>query len=465
MSTTPTSTPAHAKRKRMSPLTTSASTSTHCLNSADKINSCHVIPHAISQQQQPTNIRGRAKNTTTTTTKATTSDDLFCEHHTPTSKPHPSPPLLHALSVPVLPPPPTTRQSLRQGQGSAPALQPIHIHGITTHIEQICKKEDMQPQWRRVDPWLCLMVADGHSGRECVDALQTHSSMIFDETMRFGPEKGMDICTRLCTTFKSGAMVVLARLNLDTRLLQISSKGDASCNVYWTTHGTTTATLYHQQPHHSPNEVMDIPGWATTSCATAKQEKTQEMNEKRITCANLINHRTGMYRSAPPTPDPDGKTFHWNPHVLAYSFYYPNGHCVATSSFVGHHGVACLSSNYSEVHLPNDGTFSIVMSSDGVSDVMSPKDIAFLNRTEQSDPADGNDKTTEPSLPMTAKEIVDTAKRRWFGEMTLLKSDSVGKSGSGDEGGGGSTATVSTFVYAPSPQHGDDISCLVVHCE
>ena len=132
---------------------------------------------------------------------------------------------------------------------------------------------------------------------------------------------------------------------------------------------------------------------------------------------------------------------------------------------MGHHGVACLSSNYSEVHLPNDGTFSIVMSSDGVSDVMSPKDIAFLNRTEQSDPADGNDKTTEPSLPMTAKEIVDTAKRRWFGEMTLLKSDSVGKSGSGDEGGGGSTATVSTFVYAPTPQHGDDISCLVVHCE
>jgi hypothetical protein len=54
---------------------------------------------------------------------------------------------------------------------------PITIQSISSHVEQICSKEDMTPQWYQEHPWLCMMVADGHTGRECVDALQKNSTL------------------------------------------------------------------------------------------------------------------------------------------------------------------------------------------------------------------------------------------------------------------------------------------------
>ena len=48
----------------------------------------------------------------------------------------------------------------------------------------------------------------------------------------FGPAQALEWAANACRSFHSGAMVVMARLNLETRVLEICSVGDASCNVY-----------------------------------------------------------------------------------------------------------------------------------------------------------------------------------------------------------------------------------------
>jgi hypothetical protein len=66
----------------------------------------------------------------------------------------------------------------------------IHVQSVTTHVDQLCSGEDLAPQWRRQDPYLLLLVADGHSGRECVDELEENSGTIFDYSYRYGTKKG-----------------------------------------------------------------------------------------------------------------------------------------------------------------------------------------------------------------------------------------------------------------------------------
>jgi hypothetical protein len=133
-------------------------------------------------------------------------------------------------------------------------------------------------------------------------------------------------------------MVVLSRLNLITRKLQICSKGDASCNVYLKPSNGKTE-LYHKQPHHSPGEVLKH--YNSSISLPTLLEKKKEMLQKNISCKNIINYQNGgRYRAAPPIPDTNGTTFHWNPDRLAYSFYFSNGDCVASSSFVGHRNVS-----------------------------------------------------------------------------------------------------------------------------
>ena len=53
----------------------------------------------------------------------------------------------------------------------------VHCCNVTTHLDQLCSGEDMKPQWRRQEPYLMFYVADGHSGRECVDVMEQNSML------------------------------------------------------------------------------------------------------------------------------------------------------------------------------------------------------------------------------------------------------------------------------------------------
>ena len=296
---------------------------------------------------------------------------------------------------------------------------------ITVHCEQLNSGEDMVPQYHQERERTVFIVADGHSGRECVDALHSNKSEIFHRALRSGTKSAMQICAELCKTFRSGAMVVIGIYNQSTRRLEICSKGDASCNVYLENENDNTCTLFHEQQHHSPIELNNV-------------QKQIEMKSKAIRCENVINPRSHKYRIAPPVPDQDGKTLHWNPNKLANSFFFPNGSCIAASSFVGHEGVAVMDANYTEIDIPLDTKFHIVATSDGVSDVMHPRDPEFLRSSSG----------IQEGMPvLSAQRVIEKAKEKWFNECILNYDDG---------------RPLSSITYAPSAEYADDISCIVI---
>ena len=310
---------------------------------------------------------------------------------------------------------------------------------VSRHCEQINSKEDMVPQYLRSGSRLIFMVADGHSGRQCVDTLSANMDRIFELGLSTDLHSAMALCVNLCSTFRSGAMVVLSIYDASNRILETISVGDSSLSVYIENNtnmepnhsNSNNARLFHTQPHHSPSEVQ-----GSNACAA----KIDEMKSKGIQC-KVLRDRNGRLRAAPPVPDRDGKTFHWNQAIPAYAFVFPGDEVqrcsVASSSFVGHYGCVTMSPNYTSITIPTDCKFHIVSGSDGISDVMSPFDPEFLRCSEGG------------ILPaLTAKRVVEVAKQRWFGEMLLNKDDGT---------------PVSTITYAPSPSYADDISCLVVH--
>lgn len=307
----------------------------------------------------------------------------------------------------------------------------------------------MKPQWRRQEPYLMLFVADGHSGRECVETMEQNSATIFDEMFRFGPERALEWAADACRSFRSGAMIAMARLHLESRVLEICSVGDASCNVYvapitWGDGGhvchLNPHDLFHHQRHHDPSE-LSIPG------------KSEEMAFKNIRCTPLLDERTKRHRAAPPVPDPNGTTLHWSPTIPALTFRFPGGASVAASSFVGHRGCPTMAPNTSTVVLPLSSTFRIVMHSDGVSDVMDKNDAMFTRsrRARAIGRSSGGSAVAKNEAPgcddVTAETVASMAKSKWFGELLL------------DRGDG---RPLQTMVYAPTPKHADDISVLVV---
>jgi hypothetical protein len=97
-----------------------------------------------------------------------------------------------------------------------------------------------------------------------------------------------------------------------------------------------------------------------------------------------------------------------------------------------------------------------MMYSDGVSDVMDPMDIVFMNspltissttKKKNQNENDENDENNENEILLTAQDIIEISKSRWFGDMLLNKGD----------------GNTTSFRYAPTPKFADDISCLIVH--
>jgi serine/threonine protein phosphatase PrpC len=238
---------------------------------------------------------------------------------------------------------------------------------VTTGILQLCKGEDVKPTYQRNTRHVACLVADGHSGKGCTTILDTASEQILENILNNGVQTAMDTCLELCKGEDAGAMVVLTRFDIVKRTLEICSIGDASCTVY------QNNRLIHAQPHHSCTTVTNNP------------QLLAEMNTKgfgiesaeRLTMVPGINSRSMTIQEVP-------SYFRWSTSPLL----------LAAASFVGHYQIPRLSPCFTTIPIP-PGSFHMVMSSDGVSDMVHPED-ELLTR-----------------FGVTANDIIRTAEQRW----------------------------------------------------
>jgi len=240
------------------------------------------------------------------------------------------------------------------------------VISVSTAICQLSKGEDVVPQFEKNDTHVACMVGDGHSGTGCKEILDANSGTILHCMLHAGLKDAMQMCLQLCEDETSGAMVVLALYTIAERKLSIASVGDASCTVYQ--HGK----LIHAQPHHN--------------CATvaASGELVQEMKDQGFSIES--SNRPTMV----PSSDGARMTIELKPGYFIWGL----GQNIGAGSFVGHRNMGRLAPFVTECFVP-EGDFHLVMTSDGVSDMVHPADRLLS------------------TIDVTATAIVEDAKLRW----------------------------------------------------
>lgn len=257
---------------------------------------------------------------------------------------------------------------------------------VTKALLQLSSKEDVRPAALKSDTHIALLVGDGHGGDATAKCLSKNATKILNETLKSGVEAGMLMSQRKCKDFTDGAMLVIALYEFATRKIQIISVGDASCSVY------QNETLLHSQPHQDAESFMNVheDGVCEGKTFDGKPFRRGTVEVKRNN--GLVNMGNKL------TPDKNGKTMHFpeKPSYMCFrvgrSLLY--NEILASGGFVGHKNVPRLAPVMTEFKIPK-GTFHVVMSSDGVSDVMHPED-ALACRDD-----------------VTAVEILEECKKRW----------------------------------------------------
>lgn len=248
---------------------------------------------------------------------------------------------------------------------------------MSTDICQLCKKEDVEPAYAQTDTHVAMLVGDGHGGSVAAKKLSKSSEAILQTTLESGVDAAMQMCVELCRNTSSGAMVVISLYSIVERKLEVISMGDASCTVY------QENAIIHEQPHHSRQNVDA--GKGTCESSSGEQitwkEKAEELH------INMPIEISGCM-----TPQPDRHTmmvtrrpeyFNWGTGVQ-----------IQACAFVGHTIIPRLPPCKKVIIIP-EGPFHMVMSSDGVSDVMHAGDSVMLKHD------------------VTAADIVTEAKKRW----------------------------------------------------
>lgn len=263
-------------------------------------------------------------------------------------------------------------------------------HNVTKALLQFSSKQDVRPASLKSDTHIALLVGDGHGGghwHKTAKCLSERAPAILNETLKSGVEAGMLMSQRECEDFTDGAMLVIALYEFATRKIEIISVGDASCSVY------QNEALVHSQPHQDAESFMEE-GHEDGRCEGKSFEGesygTVEVKRKN-NWDNLVNMGNKL------TPDRDGETMHY-PSKPSYMRFRVEGvllpDILASGGFVGHQDVPRLPPVMTEFTIPV-GPFHVVMSSDGVSDVMHPKD-ALARKSD-----------------VTAVEILEECKKRW----------------------------------------------------
>jgi len=249
---------------------------------------------------------------------------------------------------------------------------------VTTDICQLCKGEDVVPAFQKTDTHVAMLVGDGHGGDGAAETLNRYSGKILKTVLNCGVVKGMQMCVDKCQYSSSGAMVVISLYSIFERKLEVISMGDASCTVY------QGGAMIHAQPHHSRQNVDAGMGTCKSNDGTkiTWKEKVAEldiqMREQKFACMN---------------PQRDGHTMLVDNRPEYFNWY--TGNQIAGCSFVGHTDLARLPACKIVIPRISDGPFHLVMTSDGVSDVVHPEDSILLDHG------------------VKANELVQEAKKRW----------------------------------------------------
>jgi len=276
-------------------------------------------------------------------------------------------------------------QTLRKHRRSTPD---VVTTTVTTALCQFNSGEDAVPTFMESATHTAFMVGDGHGGKQTVTCLTKNARVILVEALVNGLESAMAKSQSLCKEFDDGAMLTIARYDFESRQLQVISAGDCSCSVY------QKKRLVHEQPHRDVDAFLkehpDGSAGGTDVDGNSGTIVVQWANADGSALAPVFN------------PEPDGVNMKC-PRKPYYFNFKMNGEFLnssgrrkqlAGSSFVGHKGwprqLPCLTT-----FVVPEGPFHIVMTSDGVSDIMHPADD-FLKDPE-----------------VVAYEILQEAKKRW----------------------------------------------------
>ena len=265
-----------------------------------------------------------------------------------------------------------TKENLAKKQRTMPKS----TISVSTDICQLCKGEDVIPAFSQTETHVAMLVGDGHGGKAAAQTLSQYSDKILKTVLKSGVEDGMQMCVELCQFTDAGAMVVISLYSIVDRTLKVISMGDASCTVY------QGGDMIHEQPHHS-RQYVDSGG------GTCKSATGQDISWKEKAAELGIQMR--LREHACMDPQSDGRTM----LVDVRPEYFNWGvNQIAGCSFVGHSTIARLPACKKVLQIP-PGPFHLVMTSDGVSDVIHPKDSVLKSHGVKAD------------------KIVAEAKRRW----------------------------------------------------
>lgn len=351
---------------------------------------------------------------------------------------------------------------------------------VTTDICQLCKGEDVVPAFQKTDTHVAMLVGDGHSGSTAAETLSQNSGKILKTVLQsLDVNAGMQMCRDRCQFTHSGAMVVISLYSISERKLEVISMGDASCTVY------QGGEVIHEQPHHS-RQVVDA-GKGTCKSKSGEQitwkEKADElgilMSNQNFPCM---------------VPQPDGRTMlvDKRPEYFNWS----SGAQFAGCSFVGHTDIVRVPPCKIVIHRIPDGPFHLVMTSDGVSDVVHPEDsllkdhavnasdivkeakkrwtTPFFNPTEQEDYLDNNDTDLETSrlcFIVNPYKTMKSTSARWKAGAAFYPCKSYIKKDDGtydvkfNDGDTRSSVPADEMKFVEYNKGADDISVLVMTVE
>lgn len=272
----------------------------------------------------------------------------------------------------------------------SPSLDIEDEETVSTALCQFSSKQDVRPDYLESSRHIALMAGDGHTGDETAKCLSKHSQDILKEMLEYGIEAAMSLCQDLCKDFKDGAMLVLCLYEFSTREVQILSVGDASCSIY------QNGKIVHQQPHQDAEWFYEKYGDSFVPGINLNGEEYGQIRLETDVFGNIKKNGTLK-------PQIDGNTMLY-PKLPSYMEFFVNGvkleNIYASGAFIGHKNYPRLPPLMTEF-LVAPGPFHIVMTSDGVSDVMHPED-PLIRRHD-----------------VTAIQIMDECKKRWTSKWLL----------------------------------------------
>jgi hypothetical protein len=266
---------------------------------------------------------------------------------------------------------------------------PKRKYSVTKAICQFSSKQDVEPAYLNSKTHMALLAGDGHGGDLTTKALSSNAHVILEHVLKDGLEAGMRFSQELCKEFGDGAMLVLALYEFSNRTLKILSVGDASCCVY------QHEKLIHHQPHQDAEAFAlehpdGTPGVDLDGNEFGRVELQKDSSGSIKKYGKLKPRVDGIVMDYPLSPA--YFTFKVGQTDLPDNF--------ASGAFVGHKDYPRLPARSTECVIP-EGPFHVVMTSDGVSDVMHHEDH-FLVRSDAN-----------------AFEILDECKKRWLKEWQL----------------------------------------------